>query len=376
MHPSQAQRAKSIPIAKPLISDEDKRRVLDVLDSGMLVAGRQVAEFEQAFARYLGAREAVATSSGTTALQVALEAAGIGQGDAVVTTPFTFVATGNAILHAGARPVFVDVDPRTYNIDPQAVDDAVQREHARAILCVHLYGLACDMVALGEIAQRTGARLIEDCAQAHGARVAGRPVGTFGQAAIFSFYPSKNMTTGEGGMIVTGDPELAARARVLVNVGQRAGEDYVYEAIGYNYRMTNIAGAMGLAQLQHLDAWNQTRRNHAAQFTKAFAGLDWLLPPAEPPGYVHVYNQYTIRVPGNRQRFLSQLAEHQIGYRVYYPTLVPHSPAYRRLGFGGSYPVAEQLTAQVASLPVHPALTGEDVARIIDVVTRFPGTRG
>ncbi len=374
MHPSQAQRAKSIPIAKPLISDEDKRRVLDVLDSGMLVAGRQVAEFEQAFARYLGAREAVATSSGTTALQVALEAADIGQGDAVVTTPFTFVATSNAILHAGARPIFVDVDPRTYNIDPQAVADAVRREHARAILCVHLYGLACDMVALGEIAQRTGARLIEDCAQAHGARVAGKPVGTFGQAAIFSFYPSKNMTTGEGGMIVTGDADLAARARVLVNVGQRAGEDYVYEAIGYNYRMTDIAGAMGLAQLQHLDAWNQVRRNHATQFTKAFAGLDWLLPPVEPPGYVHVYNQYTVRVPRDRQRFLAQLAEHQIGSRVYYPSLVPHSPAYRRLGFGGSYPIAEQLAAQVVSLPVHPALTGEDVARIIDVVTRFPGT--
>src|SRR5574341_1279565 len=316
MHPSQAQRAKSIPIAKPLISDEDKRRVLDVLDSGMLVAGRQVAEFEQAFARYLGAREAVATSSGTTALQVALEAAGIGQGDAVVTTPFTFVATSNAILHVGARPIFVDVEPRTYNIDPQAVADAVRREHARAILCVHLYGLACDLVALSEIAQRTGARLIEDCAQAHGARVAGKPVGTFGQVAIFSFYPSKNMTTGEGGMIVTGDPELAARARVLVNVGQRAGEDYVYEAIGYNYRMTNIAGAMGLAQLPHLDAWNQARRNHAAQFTKAFAGLDWLLPPVEPPGYVHVYNQYTIRVAGDRRRFLSQLVEHQIGSRV------------------------------------------------------------
>lgn len=376
MHPSQAQRATSIPIARPLISDEDKRRVLDVLDSGMLVAGRQVGEFEEAFARYLGAREAVATSSGTTALQVALQAAGIGRGDAVVTTPFTFVATSNAILHAGARPVFVDVDPRTYNIDPQAVDDAVRREHARAILCVHLYGLACDVAALGEIAQRTGARLIEDCAQAHGARVAGKPVGTFGQVAIFSFYPSKNMTTGEGGMIVTGDPELAERARVLVNVGQRAGEDYVYEVIGYNYRMTNIAGAMGLAQLQHLDAWNQARRNHAAQFTKAFAGLDGVLPPLEPPGYVHVYNQYTVRVPGDRKRFLGHLAAQAIGSRVYYPNLVPHSPAYRRLGFGGSYPVAEQLTAQVVSIPVHPALTGEDVARIIDAVTRFPGTHG
>jgi len=376
MHPSQAQRARSIPIARPLISDEDKRRVLDVLESGMLVAGRQVAEFEQAFARYLGVREAVATSSGTTALQVALEAAGVRQGDAVVTTPFTFVATSNAILHVGARPVFVDVDPRTYNIDPQAVDEAVRREGARAVLCVHLYGLPCDMSALAEIAQRTGAWVIEDCAQAHGARFAGRPVGTFGRVSIFSFYPSKNMTTGEGGMVVTGDPDLAARARVLVNVGQRRGEEYVYEEIGYNYRMTNVAGALGLGQLQHLDAWNQARRDHAAQYTRAFAGLAWLLPPVEPPGYTHVYNQYTVRILGDRQRFLRYLDEHQIGHRVYYPGLVPHSPAYRRLGFGGSYPVAEQLTAQVVSLPVHPALTDDDVAWITDVVTRFRDTGG
>ncbi len=375
MHPSQAQSAKSIPIAKPLISDEDKRAVLEVLDSGMLVAGRQVSEFEQAFARYVGAREGVATSSGTTALQVVLEAAGVGRGDAVVTTPFTFVATSNAILQVGARPVFVDVDPRTYNLDPQAVADAVQKERARAILCVHLYGLACDMAALGEIAHRSGALLIEDCAQAHGARFADQPVGTFGQAGVFSFYPSKNMTTGEGGMIVTNDPALAGRARVLVNVGQRSGTEYVYDAIGYNYRMTNMAGAMGRTQLTHLDGWNKVRRDHATQFTTAFAKLPWLIPPVEPPGYHHVYNQYTVRVPRVRAGFRTHLSEHGIGHRVYYPSLVPQSPAYQRLGLAGTYPVAEHLTAEVVSLPVHPALTGEDVRQILDVVARFPGAR-
>src|SRR2546422_2649943 len=373
MHPSQARSARSIPIARPLISDEEKRRVLDVLESGMLVAGRQVAEFQQALAGCLGVPEAVATPSGTTALEVALEAAGIGKGDAVVTTPFTFVATSNAILHVGARPVFVDVDPRTCNIDPQAVADAVRREKARAILCVHLYGLSCDMGALAQMAEQAGALLIEDCAQAHGAKFRGRPVGAFGRASIFSFYPSKNMTTGEGGMIVTGDPAVAARARVLVNVGQSTGEDYMYETIGYNYRMTNIAGAIGLAQLPRLDGWNEVRRTHAARFTTAFAALDWMMPPVEPAGYFHVYNQYTIRIPDRRQRFLSYLAEHRIGHRVYYPHLVPHSPAYRRLGFGGSYPVAEQLAAQVVSLPVHPALNDEDVERVLDVVTRFGG---
>src|SRR2546425_2149046 len=181
MHPSQARSARPIPIARPLISDEEKRRVLEVLDSGMLVAGRQVAEFEQAFARYLGVPEAVATSSGTTALEVALEAAGVGKGDAVVTTPFTFVATSNAILHVDARPVFVDVDLRTCNIDPQAVADAVRREKARAILCVHLYGLPCDMGALAQIAEQADAVLIEDCAQAHGAQFRGRPGGGVGR---------------------------------------------------------------------------------------------------------------------------------------------------------------------------------------------------
>ncbi|HVH31158.1 MAG TPA: DegT/DnrJ/EryC1/StrS family aminotransferase [bacterium] len=317
----------------------------------------------------------MATSSGTSALQVALEAAGIGKGDVVVTTPFTFVATGNAILYVGARPVFVDVDPRSYNINPQAVADAVKRERARAILCVHLYGLACDMAALGEIAHRTGALLIEDCAQAHGAQYAGKMVGTFGQAGIFSFYPSKNMTTGEGGMIVTNDPAIAERARVLVNVGQRGGADYLYDAIGYNYRMTNMAGAMGRTQLTHLDDWNEARRAHAAQYTAAFASLPWLVPPVEPPGYFHVYNQYTVRVPQGRAQFLSHLSDHRIGRRVYYPHLVPQSLAYQRLGFRGTYPVAERLTEEVVSLPVHPALANEDVSRILDVVARFPGAR-
>lgn len=372
---AQAQSAKPIPIARPLISDEDKRAVLDVLDSGMLVAGRHVTAFEQAFGRYLGVREAVATSSGTTALHVALEAAGIGPGDAVITTPFTFVATSNAVLHLGARPVFVDVDLNTYNLDPQRVADVVRKERARVILCVHLYGLACDMGALGEVARQTGALLIEDCAQAHGAQYDGKKVGTFGKAGIFSFYPSKNMTTGEGGMIVTDDPALAERARILVNVGQRHDAEYTYDAIGYNFRMTNAAGAMGCTQLVHLDEWNRVRRAHAAQYTAAFSSLPWLVPPSEPTGYRHVYNQYTVRIPRNRAQFLTYLREHRIGHRVYYPHLIPQSPAYQRLGFAGAYPVAEQLTTEVVSLPVHPALSHDDVNRILDVVARYPGAR-
>jgi len=366
-------RTRSIPIAKPLITDDEKRRVLAVLDSGHLVAGSQVRAFEEAFAAYLGLPFAAATSSGTTALQVALEALGVGRGDAVITTPFTFVATANAILHTGARPVFVDVDERTANLDPNQVEDALRRERARAILPVHLYGLPADVSLLAEIAARQEALLVEDCAQAHGAMLHGRKVGTFGQAAIFSFYPTKNMTTGEGGMVVTPQEAVARRVAVLVNVGQDGGESYRYEQIGYNYRMTEMAAAMGLGQLPRLDAQNAIRRRNAARLSAGLAGLEWLIPPVEPPGCVHVYNQYTVRVAGDRDGLARHLAARGIATRVYYPQLVPHSPAYRRLGFDGSFPVAEKLTRQVLSLPVHPALTEDDVNWIIESVRTFPG---
>jgi len=365
-----------IPIAKPLISDDEKRRVLEVLDSGHLVAGSQVRAFEQAFASYLRVPFAAATSSGTTALQVALEALGIGRGDAVITTPFTFVASSNAILYAGARPVFVDVDARTANLDPTQVEDAVRRERAKAILCVHLYGLPCDLPALADIAARHHLLLVEDCAQAHGAAVRGRKAGTFGDAAIFSFYPTKNMTTGEGGMVVTPQEAVAHRAAVLVNVGQDGAAEYVYERIGYNYRMTEMAGAMGLGQLAHLDERNAARRRNAARLTAGLQALDWLVLPTEPAGYHHVYNQYTVQVRRDRDAVARHLAAAGVASRVYYPHLIPHSPAYRRLGFGGSYPVAEALTAQVLSLPVHPALSEDDVDWIVESVRAFPrGTR-
>jgi perosamine synthetase len=361
-----------IPIAKPLITDEEKRRVLEVLESGRLVAGAQVRAFEEAFAGYIGVKFAAATSSGTTALQVALEAMEIKPGDAIITTPFTFVATSNAILHAGARPVFVDVDERTFNLDPNRVEDAVRRERARAILCVHLYGLPADLAAISEIAARHNILLIEDCAQAHGAAIGGRKVGTIGHVGIFSFYPTKNMTTGEGGMVVTAREDVAHRAAVLVNVGQNGSEEYVYERIGYNYRLTEMAAAMGLAQLERLEERNASRRRNAGRMTAAFAGLPWLLPPVEPAGHHHVYNQYTVRVPDVREALVRHLAARGVGSRVYYPQLIPHSPAYRALGYGGSFPVAEQLTTQVLSLPVHPGLSDEDVAWIIESVRQFP----
>ena len=360
--------AVTVPIAQPIIGQEERRRILEVLASGILVADRMVREFEDAFATYLGVPHAVATSSGTTALQVALEALGIGAGDRVVTTPFTFAATSHAVVHAGARPVFADVDPRTFNLDPAAVEVAVRESGARALIVVHLFGLPCDMAAMGEIVRRHHLLLIEDCAQAHGAAFQGRKVGTFGHAAIFSFYPTKNMTTGEGGMIVTADPEVARRARLLVD--PRFGGEYVYDVIGYNFRMTDVAAAMGLPQLRRLDGHNAARRRNAHLLTEALQDLEWLQVPLEPAGTYHVYTQYTVRVR-EREAFMAHLTEEGIGHKIFYPLLIPHTPAYRRLGYGGAFPAAETLTREVLSLPVHPALSPDDLQRIIDAVRRF-----
>ncbi|MGH2376005.1 MAG: DegT/DnrJ/EryC1/StrS family aminotransferase [bacterium] len=361
----------AIPIARPQIGEEEQRQVLEVLTSGALVAGRRVKAFEEAFAGYLGIPHAVATSSGSAALQVALLALGVGAGDRVITTPLSFAATSNAIIHAGAQPVFVDVDPTTGNLDPAAVEAALVSRGARAILIVHLYGLPANTPAFRALADRHGAFLIEDCAQAHGASIDGRRVGTFGDAGIFSFYPTKNMTTGEGGMVVTADPRVARHARLLID--PRGEEEYAHEVVGFNYRLTEIGGALGLVQLQHLEARNERRREHARRLTQGLRALPWLHVPVEPPGYRHVYHQYTVQVPRNRDGLARHLAAAGVGCRVYYPTLVPHTPAYARLGFAGSYPNAEALTRQVLSLPVHPALTADDLGTIIAAVRSAPG---
>ncbi len=360
-----------VPIAQPQITDEEKRRVLEVLDSGHLVAGRWVREFEREFAAYVGASHAVAASSGTTALMVAVEAAGIEPGAGVITTTFSFGATANVLLHRGARPVFVDIDPRTYNLDPDAVDEAVRRTPGvRGILPVHLYGLPCQMDALGRIARTHGLTLIEDAAQAHGAAFQGRRVGTFGAAAMFSFYPTKNLMTGEGGMLTTNDADVADRARLLVDCGTR--ERYVYETLGYNFRMNEIEGALGATQLPLLEGRNARRRENAARLSMGLGDLDWLVLPYEPAGCVHVYHQYTLRVPRVRDRLVRHLDALGIGTRVYYPTPIHKSPLYEREGYGTvRCPEAERAADEVVSIPVHPALTDEALDRVIHAVRSF-----
>ena len=351
-----------IAIANPSLGREEKRRVEEVLDSGMLAEGDLVREFESGFADYCGTDRGVATSSGTTALHAALVSLGIGRGDRVLTTPFSFIATANSVRLAGAEVDFVDVNPQTYNIDPDALERRLRDdEQVDAVIAVHLYGLPADVGRLGELADRYDFRLVEDAAQAHGARYDGRRVGGFGDAACFSFYPTKNMTTGEGGMILTDDEAIAERARRFIDHGRTSG--YEHASVGHNFRMTNIAAAIGCAQLDRLPDFVDARRRNAAGLTDRLEDIPDVTTPVEPNGYEHVYHQYTVRVP-NRDALREHLSNQEIGTGVYYPIPIHQQPAYE--GASGPYPVSEAYAEEVLSLPVHPELDGPDLDRIAE----------
>jgi len=360
-----------IPIARPLIGEEEKAAVIAVLESGQLAQGQQVAEFEQRFAQFCGVKHAIATSSGTTALHVALLAHGIGPGDEVVTSPFTFIASANSILFTGARPAFSDIEPDTFNLDPNRVEETVKARRARgararAIMPVHLFGHACDMPALLDIAARHDLLVVEDACQSHGASIQGKKVGSF-STGCFSFYPTKNITTGEGGMITTDDDSLAERARMLRQHGMR--RRYHNESLGYNYRMTNIHAAIGLAQLPKLPRWTEQRIQNAAYLTERLRRLPFVVPPVARPGYVHVHNQYTIRLGIDRDQALEALKCRGVGAGVYYPLPLHHQPVYLNLGYSDQLPEAEKACREVLSLPVHPALTREDLDTIVEAVS-------
>jgi len=361
-----------IHLSKLIISEEAKAKVRDILDSGMLANGTYTSQFEKKFSRYCGRLYGVATSSGTTALHVALLALGIGPGDKVLTTPFSFIASSNAILYCGARPVFCDIDPQTFNIDPAQIRKALKKDKdIKALLVVHLYGLPCSLEEIVEIAKEFGLKLIEDCAQAAGAEFQDKKVGSFGDVGCFSFYATKNMTTGEGGMVLTDDDDLARRCRSLINHGRTARSSH--NVLGYNYRMTDIAAALGLCQLEKLDEFNAKRIDNAHYLTENLRELDWIDTPVIPLGCKHVFHQYTVRVR-SRDKFVERLAAGGVESAIFYPLPIPQQPFYPDLGYGGgSYPEARRASLEVASLPVHPALSKADLAKIVEVVKSFGG---
>jgi perosamine synthetase len=358
-----------IPIARPQMGEDEKQRVWEAMSSGMLAQGPRVAEFEASFAELVGVPHAVATSSGTTALHLALLGYRIGAGDEVITVPFTFIASATSVLYTGARPTLVDVREDDFTIDVDQVEAAIT-PRTRAIMPVSLYGQPADMPALEAIAERHGLVIVEDAAQAHGAAIGDRRCGSWG-AGVFSFYPTKNMTTGEGGMITTADTDLADRMRLLREHGMKVR--YHHDVLGYNFRLTDLAAAIGLAQLPKLAGFNDRRRAIAARYDAELRGV---ITPAVRPGVTHVYHQYTIRVAG-RDAFAERLRERGVGSAVYYPIPVHRQRALEALGYAEQrFPVTDRLTDQVISIPVHPSLTDDEVATVIGAVNETAAELG
>jgi len=358
-----------IPIARPQMGEEEKDLVWSALSSGMLAQGARVRELEERFAAFVGVPHAVATSSGTTALHLALLASGVGPGDEVITVPFTFIASANSILYTGARPAFIDIDERTFNMDPGLIEAAIT-PRTRAIMPVSLYGQPADMPAIAAIAERHGLAVVEDAAQSHGAAIGERRSGSWG-AGCFSFYPTKNMTTGEGGMVTTHDAELAERVHLTREHGMKVR--YHHDILGYNFRMTDIHASIGLAQLDKLPAYNRRRRQIAERYDAELRGV---IVPSVAEGVTHVYHQYTIRVH-RRDAFADRLRELGVGTGIYYPIPVHRQKPFLALGYGDEHvPVTDRLTGQVLSIPVHPSLTDDEVSTVIAAVNRVAAELG
>jgi perosamine synthetase len=354
-----------IPAAKPEIGDEERAAVDRVMRSGMLAQGPEVAAFEAEFSEVLFGDNAstvhsVAVNSGTSALHMAFVAAGVGAGDEVIVPSFSFAATANAVALAGATPVFVDIEIDYFAVDPTSVEAAIT-PRTKAIMPVHLYGHPANLVAIKAIADKHGLLLFEDAAQAHLASLDGVPVGEWGIAGSFSFYPTKNMTSGEGGMITTPSAEVARLARMLRNQGME--RRYENEVIGFNTRMTDIHAAIGRVQLGKLAGWTAKRQQNAAFLNEHLSGV---VTPPTAPGAVHVFHQYTIRVVDHdRDAFAAKLTEHGVGNGVYYPTPIHRLPSF---ALDLDLPGTELAAQQVLSLPVYPSLTQAELETIVEVV--------
>ena len=350
------------------LKSEIDEAIARVIENSSFILGREVERFEREFAAYIGARFCVGVSSGTAALQLALIALGIGPGDEVIVPANTFFATAEAVSNVGARPVFVDADPAAYTIDVGKIEAAINAR-TRAIIPVHLYGQPADLDPILELGKRYGLLVIEDAAQAHGARYRGKKVGSFGVVSCFSFYPGKNLGAfGEGGAVLTDDAEIARRVAMLRDHGSE--RKYHHELIGYNLRMEGIQGAVLSVKLGYLDQWNELRRAHAALYGELLQGTPLILPKEMPYAY-HVYHLYVVQSEA-RDALRAALTEAGVQTGIHYPVPIHLQPAYRSLGHRrGDFPEAERQAERVLSLPIYPELTAEQIARVAEVCREF-----
>jgi len=365
-----------IPLAKPDIDPTDVEAVLEVMRTSQLALGPKLTAFELAMANYVGVDHGVAVNSGTSALHLILEGLGIGEGDEVITTPFSFIASSNCILFVRAEPIFVDIDPVTLCIDPERIEDAIT-PRTKAILAVDVFGQPADWPALERIADRHGLLLIEDSAEALGSRLGGRACGSFGRAGIFGFYPNKQITTGEGGMVVTDDPNLAARCRSMADQGRGDGDDWLkHVRLGYNYRMDELSAALGLAQLARIDEIVAARARVAGLYGDAFREVDAVVPPAAVGNVAVSWFVYVVRLDesfsqANRDTVIRGLTERGVGCRNYFAPI--HLQPFYRNELGtkeGDFPVTEDVGSRTIALPFHDRLREDEIAFVVEALKR------
>jgi len=367
---SRGKNVDTIPVARPAIGQEEISAVTAVLQSGMLASGERVVEFEKKFADYCGTTHAVAINNGTAAIHAALLAADIGPGDEVIVPTFSFVATASAVSMCGAKPIFADIDDKTFNINPQQIEERITPK-TKAVIGVHLFGQPFDIRAVQEICEGHNLKLIEDAAQAHGALYHGEKVGGFGHFGCFSFYATKNMITGEGGMVTTSEKAYNERLRLIINHGQ--SEKYLHTRLGYNYRMTDIGAALGIVQLKKLEKFNIRRRKNA-EYYDSHLSVKGLVTPAVSSDVSHVYHQYVLTLtedfPLSRAEFMDYLKAKGIGSAIHYPIPIHRQPLYGLENNPDPCPVATRLAACVLSLPVHPLLDQKELAYICDTINK------
>jgi dTDP-4-amino-4,6-dideoxygalactose transaminase len=364
-----------IPISKPLIEKEEIDAVVEVMKSGMIAQGPKTAEFENMFAEYCGTKHAIAFSNGTTAIHAGVIASGFEDGDEAITVPFTFVATANPVVMERGKVVFVDICEDDLCIDPRKIEEKVT-DKTKLIIPVDLYGQVYKYSEVKKIADKHNIKIVEDACQAIGAEQDGKRAGKFGDSAAFSLYATKNITTGEGGMLVTDDDEIARKAKIYRHHGQDEAVRYEYLELGTNYRLTDIASAIGVEQMKKIDRITEARRENAKLLTEGLSGIAGIIVPKIMDGNTHVFHQYTIRITEEfghtRDELMNFLRENEIGCGVYYPKPLHLHEHFRKMGYKeGDFPVAERLSKEVLSLPVNPFVTKEDTSKIIDVIQKF-----